>query len=225
MAGAKEKLLRAQKSRVDILQDAAKADCVEGCHGQWKEAAEDVLVQNGLEKGAFCTAIFDLLQKGRGKYRNMMITGPANCGKTFILQPLSTIYECFCNPASCNFAWVGVQMAEIIFLNDFRWSQTLIPWHDLLLLLEGQQVNFAAPKSHFAKDITLKKDTPIFCTTKVPLVFVKGGMVDYLETEMMTVRWKIFHFHAQIPPEKQVQYRPCGKCFCRFILNNVNIKK
>ena len=48
-----------------------------------------------------------------------MITGPANCGKTFIFNPLREIYETFTNPATGTFAWVGAELAEVIFLNDF----------------------------------------------------------------------------------------------------------
>lgn len=52
-----------------------------------------------------------------------MITGPANCGKSFLIGPLSTIFRTFQNPATSSFAWVGVEDAEVIVLNDFRWSQ------------------------------------------------------------------------------------------------------
>ena len=99
-----------------------------------------------------------------------MITGSANCGKTFLLDPLTLIFDTFCNPASGSFAWVGVQNAECIFLNDFRWLPQVIPWHDLLLMLEGHVVHLPAPKTHFAKDISLTSDTPIFCTGKHRLV-------------------------------------------------------
>ncbi|KAJ8050628.1 hypothetical protein HOLleu_03908 [Holothuria leucospilota] len=51
-----------------------------------------------------------------------MITRPANYGKTFILLPLTLMYSSFWNPVSTRFAWVGVETAEIIFLNDFGWS-------------------------------------------------------------------------------------------------------
>lgn len=160
-----------------------------------------------------------MLDKGRGKYRNLMITGPANCGKTFILLPLTLIYEAFCNPASTSFAWVGAEKAEIIFLNDFRWSPQIIPWHDLLLLLEGQLVHFPAPKTHFAQDIVLSGQTPVFATGKQPLVFIKGGNVDDTETEMMKVRWNHFTFKSQIPEHEQREIAPCGACFAKFIIN------
>ena len=61
-----------------------------------------------------------------------------------------------------------------------------------LLLLEGQLVHLPALKSHFAKDMVFDRDTPIFATSKYPSVFVKNGMVDERETEMMTVRCNVY---------------------------------
>ena len=48
-----------------------------------------------------------------------------------------------------SFAWVGAEEAELLFLNDFCWSPQIVPWHDLLLLLEGEPVHVPAPKTHF----------------------------------------------------------------------------
>ena len=76
-------------------------------------------------------------------------------------------------------------------MNDFSWSPQVLAWHDLLLLLEGQTVHLPVPKTHCSKDIAFDKDTPIFCTSKHQLIFVKGGQVDEKETEMMAVRWKV----------------------------------
>ena len=114
--------------------------------------------------------MINLLTKGRGKYRNIMIIGPANCGKTFILNPITKIFTTFSNPASSSFTWFDAEKAECLFLNDFRWSQAIISWHDLLLLLEGQLVHLPAPKTHFAKDICFACDTPIFAIGKNPYV-------------------------------------------------------
>ena len=163
-------------------------------------------------------AVKGLLEKGRGKCRNILIKGPANCGKTFILNPLNCIFRTFTNPATTTFAWVGAQNCEVFFLNDFRWSEKVIPWHDLLLLLEGQTVHLPAPKSHFAQDIEFVHDAPIFCTGKEELVHIRGGILDVGETEMMRVRWKVFAFHAQIPEEEQVEISSCARCFAELIL-------
>ena len=115
--------------------------------------AIDILTRNGIDVMAFVGAVRVLLQKGRGKYRNIYLKGPANCGKTFLLNPLNHIYSTFSNPATMTFAWVGAEDADVIFLNDFRWSKQIIPWHDLLLMLEGQLVHLPAPKVITAKTL------------------------------------------------------------------------
>ena len=170
---AQDSLNRAKKSRTDLLLEASKGQCVAGCKGAWLECANEILKINSIDKAKFLQAVVDLLTMGRGKHRNLMIVGPANCGKTFILKPLTVIFKTFVNPASGTFAWVGVEDAECIFLNDFRWSPTLTPWYDLLLMLEGEIVHLPAPKTHFTRDMELVKDTPVFCTSKRPLLYKK----------------------------------------------------
>ena len=163
---AADKLVRSKKTRLELSQEAKEKECTEGCDGLWKICAEEILANNQVPLQVFHDAVCDLLIKGRGKYQNNMTTGNANCSKTFLLNPLTLIFNTFCNPASGSFAWVGVQNAECIFLNHFRWLPQVMPWHDLLLMLEGHVVHLPAPKTHFAKDISLTSDTPIFCRGK-----------------------------------------------------------
>lgn len=87
--------------------------------------ANQILERNGINRKAFTDSVKLLLEKGRGKNRNILIVGPANCGKTFLLNPLTNIFNVFLNPATSTFAWVGAEQAECIFLNDFRWSEQL----------------------------------------------------------------------------------------------------
>ena len=220
MKGAKQETERNKKSRKEIIQSFLSKDCVPGCNGDWLSAAKEVLSGNDIERSDFGTAVLTLLEKGRGKYRNVMIVGPANCGKTFILQPLCVMYKCFLNPASTTFAWVGAETAEVILLNDFRWSKQIIPWHDLLQMLEGQPVHLSAPKTHYAKDLVLDKDTPIFCTSSTRIRYVSQGAINERETEMMEVRWKVFSFYKQIPEGRQREITPCGTCFAHLILDD-----
>ncbi len=219
MECAKEKKARREKSRMQLLKEAQESSYVDGCNSVWLELAKEVLENNGIILQSFQQAIIHLLTKGRGKYRNIMIIGPANCGKTFILNPITKIFSTFLNPASSTFAWVGAEMAECLFLNDFRWSQAIIPWHYLLLLLEGQLVHLPAPKTHYAKDLCFTSDTPIFATGKNPICYIKNGCIDDRETEMMNVRWKIFRFNCQIAEGKQREISPCSKCFANLILS------
>lgn len=198
---------------MSILESSADTTCKsEGCN--WLGLALQTLINNNINVTHFAKAIENCLQLGRGKGRNVMIAGPANCGKTFLLAPLTKIYNAFVNPACGTFAWVGIEDAEIIYLNDFRWNERVIPWHDLLRLLEGDSVHFPAPKTHYAKDILLQKDTPIFCTSIGPIVRSQNQG----ETEMMQIRWNMFKFFYQIASNNAIDIPPCETCFSKFIL-------
>ena len=214
---AEQKMERSKKSRTEILYSQIGKECVVGCHGRWLQMARNLLQRNNINGEQFSEAIRDLLDKGRGKYRNLYLKGPSNCGKTFLLNPLTHIYNTFCNPASTTFAWVGAEAAEVLFLNDFRWSPNIIPWHDLLLLLEGHEVHLPAPKTHYRCDFSFKGDTPIFCTVKEELSFVRAGVLDERETEMMRVRWRVFAFSSQISEAEQLQVPPCPRCFAELV--------
>ena len=222
LATAEDKFARTKKSRIEILEEIKEGNCADECEGKWIQAATDLLQRNEIDLHVFCKAVYSLLQCGRGKYRNIFIHGPANCGKTFILSPLKEIYSTFCNPATGTFAWVGAEEAEIIVLNDFRWKPSIIAWSDMLQLLEGDVMHLPAPKNFCKRDIELSKDTPVFATADAPMVLIKGGGIDRANTEMMNVRWRFFHFWRQIPPAEQQQLIPCGPCFATFILANKN---
>ena len=183
------------------------------------ECAKQILHNNGIERSIFANAVVKLLAMGRGKGRNLYITGPANCGKTFILDPLRVICKTFVSPATCSYAWLGVEEKEVIFLNNFRYTPAILPWSDMLLLLEGHVVQFAAPKTTYARDIEFSRDTPVFATSKSSIVFIRGSIVDERETEMMDVRWRKFNFFHQIPISTQKTVTPCGCCFAKLLLD------
>ena len=124
MATAEEALERSELVRIDILTRARDSECI--CHGQWLRQAVDILQRNAIERADFANSVYRLLSEGRGKYLNLIITGPTNCGKTFILQPLTVVFKTFCNPATTTYAWIGAAEAEIILLNDFRWCPQVI---------------------------------------------------------------------------------------------------
>ena len=220
MESAQKTQERQSKTRIELLNDAHQQECTCTTNSEWHNCALQVLARNNIAVDNFANCIKEILTKGCGKFRNILLTGSANCGKTFLLNPLNKVFITFTNPACTSFAWVGAEKAEVVFLNDFRWSPQIIAWHDLLLMLEGQLVHLPAPKSHYAKDIVFDKDTPIFSTSKHQFVYVKGGIVDQTETEMMAVRWQMFNFNKPIPKEEQKEIEPCAACFARLILQD-----
>ena len=70
MTNAQAKLDRSKKTRTEILEEAAQGQCASGCNGEWLTCASEVLEQNGIRREAFATAIRELLEKGRSKFRN-----------------------------------------------------------------------------------------------------------------------------------------------------------
>lgn len=167
MERSREETERAQKSRMQILREASQTDCVATCagEGKWLQLALETLSRNGFKVGEFSMAVQHLLKSGRGKHRNLILTGQSNCGKSFLLNPLNDVFNTFTNPAQNSFAWIGAERAEVIFLNDIRWSEKLIPWNNFLQLLEGSPVHLSVPKNHSPEDIKFTKDTPIFATS------------------------------------------------------------
>ena len=212
-------LIRSLKTRLEILQDMLTQDCIQECSNIWYKTAIQTLERNNTCINSFCNSIRTLLDKGRGKFRNILITGPTNCGKSFILKAITKAFNTFDNPATSSFAWVGAEQAEVIFLNDFRWSSQVIPWHDLLLLLEGENVHLPAPKIHFVQDILLSADTPIFATSSDEIKLIKNGIIVERETEMMAVRWKVFKFSKTISETDQIEINPCPHCFSKLVFS------
>ena len=83
---------RESKTRMQLLREFCDVDCVVGCSGQWLECAKQTLERNNYETAVLTEDVRLLLQMGREIYRNILITGSANCGKSFILNPLTIVY-------------------------------------------------------------------------------------------------------------------------------------
>ena len=92
--------------------------------------------------------------------------------------------------------------AKAFLLNDSRWSKHFIPWHDMLLLLEGENVKLPAPKYIYSEDIVISTDVTIFGTSKSSIKH-RGpyNASDDRETEMMAARWKNYEFRHQFFPQ------------------------
>ena len=168
----------------------SRENCVEGCHQKlWLKMVKEILRNNKINAYVFAEAIRTLLELGRGKNRNILLVGPANCGKTFLLNPFTEIYDTFLNPSSSKYAFVGAENKELMFLNDLRWSQEMIPWQEFLNLLEGQSVHLASPKTHYARDILITDGVPIFATSIASIMFAAKGANVEGENYMMEARW------------------------------------
>ena len=204
---AKGKLEASKVSRIDTVKTHLTFDCVEGYSDQWLQCSKKVLLLNGIDTFQFATSIKDLLIHTRGKSRNLIITGPTNCTEAFMLGPLKLICSesIFENPANGKYAWIGSEKSKVVLLNYFRWFKNLIPWHNMLLLLEGETVNLPAPKDSYSEDIVISTNVAIFA-------------INASETEMMAARWTSYEFRLQFSPQEQKHLPPCRRCFSKLVL-------
>ena len=219
MNNAKAFIERDKTAGMEVLMRCQSERCVDDCDMEWYECARQMLELNSINPFLFADAIRDLLAHGRGKFPNVLIVGPASCGKTFLLKPLEIIFRAFTNPANDKYAWVGGDQAKVIVLQDFRWSSEPICWKDLALLPEGENVKLSSPKSQFATEFCINTDIPILTTSKAKTEFVgKHNNRDGRETEMIDVRWNIFEFTHRIPHADQKIITPCPRCFNEPVL-------
>ena len=86
MPNAKGTLERQKTSRMQVLEKVRLSSCVDGSDMELCTCSRDILQKNGINSYAYADAIRDVLIHALGKFRNAMITGPANCGKTFMLS-------------------------------------------------------------------------------------------------------------------------------------------
>ena len=224
---APAKQARLESDRIQILRDCETEACTCTEPLLWQHMANQVLQLNGIGVDSYSQAVLAALTLGRGKFRNILHVGETNRAKTFLIQPLKLIYNAFNNPSRATFNWIGVDTAEVILLNDFRWGKDILPWEQILLLLEGDIVKFPAPKNKYGADIELSLDTPIFATSRAEIEFQGGSASPYQieqENAMMRSRWKTFHFTHEFTENSQVNCPPCKHCYAGFIFcSNVDL--
>ena len=221
MKDAQAQIAGTKISRIERVREALSKDCVANCNKAWYECATEVLRLNNIAIGSYAMSLRDSLEHGRGKFRNVILVGPANCGKTFMLKPLKCIFkesEIFENPSNDKFGWVGAEKASVLILQDYRWSKESVAWKDLLLLLEGEMVKLPAPKNFYAEDVVIDSNVAIFATGKAPITY-KGpyNTTDAGEDAMMSIRWKAIKFYHQSSEMDQKVVEPCARSFAELV--------
>ena len=82
-----------------------------------------------------------------------------------------------------------------------------------------RQDSYSYSKTHFAQDMILEKDTPIFCTGPSRIrKFSRDGDANEVESEMMEVRWKVFVFFHQLRTADVMDVPSCPRCFTNLVL-------
>ena len=94
----------------------------------------------------------------------------------------------------------------------------MISWEEFLNFLEAQSVHLAAPKTHYARDISITDDVPIIATSMAPIMLPGKSANGKEENSMMEARWQKFQLPVQIPLSEQETVKSCARGFSKLVL-------
>ena len=159
------------RSRLETLHAAAASPCV--CGGAWMGFALYSLTTNGINVPDLCKNIFQALSGGRGPTSPVIVlAGPQGGeGKSFFLKGLTAVFGCenvFQTPQHPTFPLLGLDSAKVVFMDDFRFYDSVLPTSTLCLWFDGSPVPVAKPQNvvgQAGQDV-YKGVAPIFVTTK-----------------------------------------------------------
>ena len=77
---------------MEEFEAAVKTNCITGCNKEWLECALELVRLNNIDLLVFSDSLYNSLRCGRGKFRNIILVGLTNAGKTFMLKPLKQIF-------------------------------------------------------------------------------------------------------------------------------------
>ena len=79
MAESNKRLQRSRLSQLEILEKAKEGTCPDDCNGIWFNCALEVLEWNGISHQSFAEAVMNLLEKGCGKFYNILLVTATYC--------------------------------------------------------------------------------------------------------------------------------------------------
>lgn len=214
VAGAEATAARRQMTRVQILAAAAEGTCTCETPGRWAAAAEDVVQRNGYAEREIQRAIFHSLNLGRAKQRNLVLVGDTNRAKSFVMDPVELVFKCFTPPDTGSHQLADIAGSEVLYLNDFEWDASLMPWGTAKNLFEGKHVKIAVPKvEKGAKNYMFTEDSPILGTAPGPIEHPKKPR----ETCQMDSRVRYMPLTHFFDPATCPEIRPCKKCWAQWV--------
>ena len=213
--GAEAAAARRQMTRVQILAAAAtEGACTCETPGRWAAAADEVLRLNGFTEREIQRAIFHALHLGRAKQRNLLLVGETNRAKSFLIDPVELVYNCFTPPDTGSHQLADIAGSEVLFLNDFEWDAALMPWSTAKNLFEGKDVKIAVPKvEKGAKNYMFTDDAPILGTAPGPVEHPKKAK----ETSQMDSRVRYVLLTHFFDPTTCPEIKPCKKCWAQWV--------
>lgn len=224
-------LADASQSRVDALRAAAHGQCV--CDMQWPAAVVESFMANAIPVYELCVDIFNALKQGRGETTPVIVCAGARGGegKSLFMKGLIAAIghdNVFPAPEPGTFPLLDLPGKKVVFMDDWRFDQTVLPYATQCRWYDGSCVRVQRPQNQ--KDtvghVTYRGTAPIFVTTKLDAVErleklsevnPETGFPADSNASMCFRRLKVYKYRSRMTkPTKLIPY--CGKCFANLLL-------
>jgi hypothetical protein len=220
---------KSQETRMDALLRAVGEPCV--CEGLWPTFVQDSLKVNGIDASSLAHDLYRSLQNGRCESVPIVVLAgfQGGEGKSLLLAPLGALLgDDYLQEglATGQFPMFGLENKKAVILNEWAFSNAILPLSTQLLWFEGKPVPITRPQNNSAVfgHHKYKGSAPIFITSPMkklePLMqeaeaAVHAGLTS--ELTMLMRRLRVYKFTRKAaPPAKQLL--PCACCFSQFLL-------
>ena len=147
-------LEKARLNRLGALRSAAGQPCV--CQGRWKQTALSVFEKNNIKVDDVCRDVHRALMVGRSEQTHVVVFAglQGGEGKSLFFKGLSSCFGhdfTFGSPPKGNFPLVDLPGKKVVFLDDWRFDATVIPFATQCLWYDGSPLPIAQPQNQPGK--------------------------------------------------------------------------
>jgi hypothetical protein len=228
----KDDLAVARLRRLDALHKAAGKPC--RCQGLWAHHVLESFRLNGIDAAELCGDVLTALVSGRSESLPVIVLAGARGGegKSMFLKALYGVFgeeHVFITPEAGNFPLVDLPGRKVIFLDEWRFDDTVLSYPTQCQLFDGSAVsiNRAQNVQGVSGHTQYRGTAPIFVTTKLgdldalaalaadnPVTGTPGS----IEASMLHRRLKVYRYTVRIPkPPPNMPF--CEHCFAQMVLH------
>lgn len=226
-----ETLAKARMARLRLLEEAAQTPC--RCQGEWRSTVTDAFTKNNIAVEDVCRDVYSALDEGRAERTPVIVFSGARGGegKSFYFKPLYTCFGfeyLFTTPQKGNFPLLDLPGKKAVFLDDWRFDATVLPYATQCLWFDGSAFPIAQPQNQPGRlgHCLYRGTAPIFATTTEDdmerlradaTADPRTGRPRDANASMVLRRLKVYHFTQQLQkPQRSIPY--CAHCFAELVL-------
>ena len=216
------------QSRLDRFLQCARGQC--GCDGAWRNYAELLLRQNGLDKVQLFTDIYRSIAQGRHESLPVVVLMGkfGGEGKSFLLAPLRKVFgEEYVQerPQKGNFPLLRLENMRVAVLDEWDLDEDTLPLSTQLLWFEGKAFPITRPQNKdYTGHLLYRGTAPVFVTCKEAAlgpIMCKAKACLQAQTAcqetMLLRRMRIYSLTVPLCIPEGQKVTECACCFAKLV--------